>query len=255
MSPTGRVLSTTLSSPPATMSMNPLLGTGNAATFAGDLCMNPVEGAGCTYTHSASAPTAFYEVVFPTGPTPVSFVHFFNRVTTGCGAGTAACEWRITNGFGNVTLHSPSGRVVTSAVMQATPVTTFTYDAPTGATTPDPTSAFQTNPTNRLLKPRFVRVNAAPGQCLHFRELMVLDTTFTNVALMKPTTGSAQFGGDTFNSVPVVYGTEQAVDGVVGALDNNFGNMVRAQAVMQAAVLRRSRSRGMRAARSLSRDA
>ena len=72
-----------------------------------------------------------------------------------------------------------------------------------------------------------MRVKAAAGQCLHFRELFVIDTTYTNVALFKPTTGSAQFVGDTFNGNAVTYSNNYGVDGIIENMDNNYGNMVR----------------------------
>ena len=119
----------------------------------------------CTF-HSSLPPSCagslsflplFLQVVFPnSAPSPVSWVYFINRVSTGCGPGNMACEWRVYNGTGNVTLHSPAGGVIQSPIIGPSPATTFTYDAPLGAISPDPAAPFQTNATNRLLKVRHI---------------------------------------------------------------------------------------------------
>lgn len=52
-------------------------------------------------------------------------------------------------------------------------VITFNYATPVAVPTPSPADPVQLDPAARIAGVRFVRVNAAAGACLHFREIMV----------------------------------------------------------------------------------
>lgn len=170
MAPNGRLLSSTLGG--ATFAQSSTSGT-QVATNAGDLCMNPIEGQGCTYSSTNQAITSWLDVTFPGGlPAQIGSIYFMNRVTTGCGTGTAACEFRVVGG--NLTLHAPAGNFVRlDPPMTQAAISTYPVNPYTAPVFPDPTAPFQTNETNRRVRPRYVRIRAAGFQCLHFREIMV----------------------------------------------------------------------------------
>ena len=96
-----------------------------------------------------------------------------------------------------VELLAYNGTTVNSAITSSGTVSTFNYLPLVPASTPLPTSPVQTDPVQRLNAVRYVRVSAAPGNCLTLREVWVFDSTNANVALMKPTTSSAQTAGNT----------------------------------------------------------
>lgn len=187
-----------------------------------DLCLNPIESqGGCSYSHSNLAVSSWFEVTFPGGlPSAVSWVYFFNRVTTGCGAGTLACEYRVVGA--NVTLVAPAGNIVRfSPPLTQSAITTYRAAPFAGPFFPDASSPAQLNETARQTKVRFVEVRAAAGRCLAFRECMVLDSNWTNVALGKPVIGSLQTNADGVGA----YSLEMGNDGEF-SFDSNFGNMV-----------------------------
>ena len=61
--------------------------------------------------------------------------------------------------------------VASQLIGSSASVTVQTYTASNAPFMPDLNSAVQTSPTNLLLRTQFVRINAAPGQCLNFREV------------------------------------------------------------------------------------
>ena len=95
-------------------------------------------------------------------------------------------------------------------------VSTFNYLPLAPAPTPNPSSAPQLSAANRLSGVRYIRVNASAGNCLTFRELYVFDTTYTNVALLKTATASAQNG--TFTAA-------MGVNGVIDMDNATSGDM------------------------------
>ena len=89
-------------------------------------------------------------------------------------------------------LIAPNGTAVaTQFITSNASVSTYRFnDAQTAAIYPDLASAFQLSAVNLVSLPRYVRITAAPGNCLSFRELFVFDVSITNVALYKPTSSS-----------------------------------------------------------------
>ena len=120
--------------------------------------------------------------------------------------------------------------VASQLIGSSASVTVQTYTASNAPFMPDLNSAVQTSPTNLLLRTQFVRINAAPGQCLNFREVRgvgkggrcfvttccgpvfyvhlfflsrcslsltlhlqvyIFNENYVNVALLKPTSGTA----------------------------------------------------------------
>jgi hypothetical protein len=68
---------------------------------------------------------------------------------------------------------------------------------------------------------RYVRLINAPANYLMFREVMVFDSTWTNVALGKPATASAQVTGD-----PTAYAAAMGNNGVIDFDNGVSGDMV-----------------------------
>ena len=146
---------------------------------------SPAEGQGCarTETLSIAGQPAWYEITFPATYTAgtVGWVYFMNRYIagTGCGSqyGPGSCQWRA---FGSsLTLYAPAGNTqVLPATLNGDVIQSIPINPGTSAVFPDLASPFQTNETNRRTKVRFVRIKAAPVQCLHFREVMVIDTNY-----------------------------------------------------------------------------
>lgn len=157
--------------------------------YGGDLCISPVQGeCGTLYTHTNDGKgfLNWWEMTFPggtTGATAVSTIYLSNRLTPGIqcdGTGTPGCEARMIGA--NLTVTSPAGTTNFQAInLTASAVQTFQVGPYNGPFYPDPADAFQVDENNRRLKVRYVLVRSAPSAtaCLHFRELMVLDTTYT----------------------------------------------------------------------------
>ena len=131
-----------------------------------------------------------------------------------------------TRALGNtISLIAPNGTAVaTKNITYSGSVSTFTFnDFDFAPIYPNPNSAFQLSTANQNTLVRYVRIVSAPYSCLHFRELMVLDATLTNVALYKNTTSSHMSYTDPvqgFVSVPA-----NGVNGVID-MDNVTGDMV-----------------------------
>jgi len=193
MSPTGRILSTHLSTPPAYPSQSSTC-CGGPPQQCSDMCLSPM-GEGCGNCNSNNGlPISWYDVVFPNNvSSAVSFAYFFNRINAGCGNPT--CEARAPTGNATLQLFSAVGQVGPTLALSNQAIQTLALSAPIGASTPNPADELQLNEYNRRFNPRFLRINAAALSCLHIREVMAIDSTYTNVALMKPTTGSDQLPG------------------------------------------------------------
>jgi hypothetical protein len=190
VTPAGRVVSSYLSSPPATMvETNPY--AGQPASAGGDLCLDPLSDGGnlCTVAGTSSSPYGdSYTVTFAGGPTLVSSVYYVNRV----GSPYAT---RITSGNGSLTLLSPNGAAVTHAISSSGTISEFAFSPSLAPVYPSPSDPNQASATYRSLWVRYVHVAAAPGACLAFKELWLLDASFTNVALRKNVTASPQAAG------------------------------------------------------------
>lgn len=184
----------------------------NGASFpyyGGDLCVSPLQGeCGTLYTHTNTgkgAVASVWEMTFPRGvlgASDVGVMYLSNRLTPGVqcdGVGTPGCEARMIGA--NISLISPAGNVpYLFQNLSASAFQTFRVRNVTAPIFPDPSSPLQVNETALRLMTRYVviRFNTAATACLHFREVMVLDSTYTNVALQKNTSGSAPFDAARF---------------------------------------------------------
>jgi len=199
----------------ATLSLGTTYGT-NVAAYGGDMLADPVATISPGYfaNSGCGVTTDYYQAIFPTAPgfpngypVPISNVYFVNRDDGNNG--------RITTFGGVVQLYGANGSIVNAKTIGSTAsVTTLSFSSPSPAPTPNPTSPVQTDPNARYFSARYIRINATAGQCLHFKEIFVFDTTYTNVALGRPTTGSAQNGTRT---------TAMAVNGIID-FDNVLPN-------------------------------
>ena len=186
-------------------------GTGYCAAFAGDLKADPIvngnSGSSPGLVNSGGTTTFdYYQVAFAPGPgypggypNPISSAVFVNRVD--------CCANRVIQFNSKMQLLNYNGTVTSIPFTSNATISTFNFRAAAPAPTPDPTSAVQTSATNRLLNVRYVRINAAPANYLHFRELYVFDLTMVNVALLKNVTSSAQYSA--------LYPAQSGVDGVI----------------------------------------
>ena len=134
-------------------------------------------------------------------PAAISNVYFVNRDYNGFNTRIVPAA-----GAAMVQLIQTNGSIVAQQPLTTATVTTLTFNTPSPAPTPNPLSIVQQDPYAKLVSTRFLRINAAPGNCLMFREVMVFDTTYTNVALMKPTSSSTQASG---------YTSSMGVNGVI----------------------------------------
>ena len=131
------------------------------------------------------------------------------------------CTNRIVQFNGVVTLLAGNGSLAGSKPITSNgTVSTVTFRSPAPAPTPNPSLAVQLDPLQRQLAVRYVRVNASAGQCLTFREIFVLDTTYTNVALLKPATASPQ------NTSSSVFSAASGNNGVIDFDNVTSGDMV-----------------------------
>ena len=94
---------------------------------------------------------------------------------------------------------------------------------------PQPTPA-PSDPSQRssqlYFATRYVRLNAAPGQCLTFREIFVFDSSATNVALLQRANGSAAVpyhpigpAAPQFGPAGVILSSSTPTKGVNGLID------------------------------------
>ena len=89
--------------------------------------------------------------------------YFVNRVS--------CCQNRVIQFNLNFQLLAVNGSLYSSQFAKSNgTVLTFPVNGPQPAASPDPTSAAQLDPTNRLTMTRYVRINASAANCLHFRE-------------------------------------------------------------------------------------
>ena len=102
----------------------------------------------------------------------VSTAYFVNRMDGNLN--------RIVTGNGAVSLYNLANVVTaTLPITSSKTVSTLTFNTPTVQPTPDPASAIQSSAALKSTTPRYVRLTAATGQCLAFREIMVFDSTYT----------------------------------------------------------------------------
>lgn len=167
---------------------------------------------------------------FPNGlPQPISSVVFINRL----GGFNARIN---TTSPGTLNLIAANGTVLSTRSIPSMSVSVWNFPNmaqqgpifPNNTLSTAPAATFQASYTNQNTFVRYINITAAAGKCLYFRELYVLDSTYTNVALYKPTIQSntsfnggyfdPSFGGFTsFSS----YGTDGIID-----MDGPAGNMV-----------------------------
>ena len=99
-------------------------------------------------------------------------VYYVNRMGNG-----GLYEARTTTFNGNLQLLAVNGSLYSnlfaSSFAGTSSVVTFRIQPPVANPTPNPNAAVQLSAAQRLSAVRYVRVNAAAGQCLHFREIMV----------------------------------------------------------------------------------
>lgn len=113
--------------------------------------------------------------LYPGGkPVAISAVYFVND-----GLNPQA----IKNSFGKLQLVAPNGTVVAQRSLLSTNVTSFIFISPSPAPTPRPADVTTLKTQSQAV--RYVRLTAAPGQCLSFREIFVFDDTTTNVAILR----------------------------------------------------------------------
>ena len=216
-------------------------GTSQLAAYGNDLITDPYVVATLNLPSGLMAGTTgagAWTVTFPVAnplywplPQPylIASVVMINRLDC------SVCLLRMNGAV--VTLTGPNNTVVQSNVISlnsATQLTAstinFVNNAQAGPIFPNSSlaqpgvAALQSSPfVNTFV--RYINITSAPGKCLHFRELYVFDSSYTNVALYKPTVQNAggvqianyydsAFG---FTSVPS-YG----VDGVID-MDNSVG--------------------------------
>jgi hypothetical protein len=93
-------------------------------------------------------------------PTPITTVYYVNR---------PSFATRIITSNAQLELFSQNGTMVASqAMLSSATVSTFTFNPPVPASTPSATDPVQMSPLRQQLDVRYIRINAAPGQCLHF---------------------------------------------------------------------------------------
>ena len=162
MSATAAGASTSLSTP--------ALGGGYGAPFGGDLVADPFSTYSSPVTASCTGTADNYDVTFPATdafpggyPIPISMVYFVNVV----GSGRAS---QIVSSKGAVQLFAPNGSQVASGLLTAATVTSLSFGAASVVPTPNPTSPVQLSAAAQTSYPRFVKLLAAPGSCLFFRE-------------------------------------------------------------------------------------
>ena len=189
-----------------------------------DLSVNETGMVSC-----AGAPTGdWWQVTWPVG-TPVALIYFVNRYTETGPLNNLA----ITNGTGTVTVYSQSGTQLASAALLSNTVTTIASGAlgsagvaamgmstPIGPGYPNPADPWQSSFAGQNLGVRYLNITNAPGQFLHFRELFVFDTTWTNVALNKPVTSTPMYVGD-----PTTYLNTMGNNGIID-YDPLSGDMI-----------------------------
>jgi len=196
------------------------MSSGTSAGAGGDLIADPLGGAGAVASAACTAMSDYYEVVFPPAPgypgglpSVVSRAYFVNRVDSGLAT-------KITASSGAMQFFAPNGSQVASGALTAATVTTLSFGAAPVPPVPSSSDPLQADPVAQAQYARFVRINAAPGSCLFFRELFVMDTTYTNVALNKVTSSSGQYTLD-----PVIYSSANGVNGII-AMDGVSGATV-----------------------------
>ena len=154
-------------------------------TPAGDLNADPyLNAANNMFVNAGCSSTAdTYQALFPTTnvttaiaappataaasqAVTISVIYYVNREDGNSG--------RIVSGNGVIQTWMANGTVVsTYAITSSASVSTFVVFTPSPVPTPNPTSLSQTDDLARRSGVRYVRVNAASGQCLNFREIMV----------------------------------------------------------------------------------
>lgn len=215
-SPSGRLLTSVGSGAVAT-AVNGV----NDPSLGIDLCADGYmqsPGNGCAYWEAQANTPAEWLVTFP-APSDIATIWVSNRnpgpwSSRFAGArallqvinqdGTIAAAWNITSTSGVSTFNMPG----------------VSPQWPLGV---DTSVDFQTSEANRLSLVRYVQVNANAGVPMMFRELAVLDDTWTNVAAGKPITGPFQSVADI--GVGAVYTLAMANNLVLGDIDATTGDM------------------------------
>lgn len=104
------------------------------------------------------------------------------------------CNDRITLGWGNITMHRTDGSQVGPAYKLYKDAVTTIQVNPVALPTPAVTLENATEDQKQTMV-RWVNVQAASGQMLNFKELMIFDNEFRLVSLNKPVTGTIPYVG------------------------------------------------------------
>lgn len=186
---------------------------GRPAANGADLCVNPYFSV-CPMAETESGADVFYQAVFPGdvyGAEPVATVYVVNNPVS---------PILFTSGQGAVELVRPNGTLVASGALTSAIVNTLNFAASAAPVAP-PAGGWQLTEDALFGAARYVRVTGSGTTALHFRELMVLDDTLTNVALGKAATSSAQRVADG----ETAYTAGMAVNGVIDWENQVSGDM------------------------------
>ena len=171
---------------------------------------------------------AVWTLQFP--PVPISSVVFINR----CDGGFNARINTTTPGIMN--LVDANSTILSTRTISSMSVSVWNFPNmaqqgpifPNSSLAPASVQALQTSQVYLNTLVRYINITSAPGKCLYFREIYVLDATLTNVALYKPTMMGGEGSQLNFYTDPLAgfvsypsYGTDGIID-----QDGPQGNMV-----------------------------
>jgi hypothetical protein len=167
----GRVVTASIAGGSATLSS--LFDATHPASNAIDMRLDPIGLGGSNWAGAQCSGDQSIRVNFY--PTALARVIYINR-------GDQGLNNRITAGGGQITVRRQTGPTVFNAFLTSGFVQDYTLAPFAPLVRPDATSAEQTNEAGRASRVRFVRINSAVGDVFAVREVMVLDSTLTNVA-------------------------------------------------------------------------
>ena len=191
---------------------SPMADAGSGAHFGGDILGDPYNLCRTNEFVNAACVGAsdYYEATFSAAAV-VSSVVFVNRLDDSFGE-------RIVAGSGVVQLVAADG---TADIWQSFAaaggngtVSRFVFAPVDPPAPPEPVD-------EGAAGVRYVRITAAPGQCLHFHELYVFDASYTNVAAGRNATSSGQAGAGS---------ADAGVDGVIDMDETGPAQMVNGSA-------------------------
>jgi hypothetical protein len=213
-SPTGQLLSSSALGATANQSTTPSSSFGSGK--GNDLIVDPINSVGDLVVTGTNPAGEWWHVEWAGGvPSKVASVYYVNR------RDTTAASSAIVNGNGLVRVLAQNGSSTTATITSSQTVSTFSFGASLAPISPSASSPVQTDPAQRSNAVRYVRITNAAGQYLTFREIFVLDTTMTNVALQKSATSSALVTGDS-----TAYTAAMGCNGVIDFDNPSSGDMV-----------------------------